>query len=103
MLFSTSNLAADPWSCHNYSQTAPPPQATGTRVQRKSYLPSPTHTDRVRQFRGRWRVLCFPSAGSAEDMFTSEGTGSRKAPSPLLVSTASGPPAGSASASAGLL
>ena len=42
-------------------------------------------------------MLCFPSAGSAEDMFTSEGTGARKAPSPLLVSTASGPPAGAAS------
>ncbi|GAB4813687.1 hypothetical protein N2152v2_000733 [Parachlorella kessleri] len=32
----------------------------------------------------RLRVLCFPNAGSAEDMYTSEGTGVRKAPSPLL-------------------
>ena len=30
-------------------------------------------------------VLCFPNAGSAEDMYTSEGTGRRRAPSPLLV------------------
>ncbi|KAF6253165.1 Alpha/Beta hydrolase protein [Scenedesmus sp. NREL 46B-D3] len=29
-------------------------------------------------------VLCFHSSGNAEDMFTSEGTGSRRAPSPLL-------------------
>ena len=32
------------------------------------------------------RVLCFPNAGSAEDMYTSEGTGARRAASPLLVS-----------------
>lgn len=32
----------------------------------------------------RWRVLCFANAGSAEDMYTSEGTGTRRAPSPLL-------------------
>jgi len=31
------------------------------------------------------RVLCFPNAGNAEDMFTNEGTGVRKALSPLLV------------------
>lgn len=36
----------------------------------------------------RVRVLCFHNAGSAEDMFTSEGTGARQSPSPLLVSTA---------------
>jgi hypothetical protein len=30
-------------------------------------------------------VLCFPNAGNAEDMYTSEGTGVRRAPSPLLV------------------
>lgn len=29
-------------------------------------------------------ILCFPSAGSAEDMYTSEGTGPRRSPSPLL-------------------
>lgn len=29
-------------------------------------------------------ILCFHSAGCAEDMFTSEGTGSRRAVSPLL-------------------
>lgn len=34
----------------------------------------------------RLRVLCFPNAGNAEDMYTSEGTGVRRAPSPLLVS-----------------
>ena len=34
------------------------------------------------------RVLCFHNAGSAEDMYTSEGTGARRSPSPLLVSTA---------------
>lgn len=33
----------------------------------------------------RWRVLCFPNAGNAEDMYTSEGTGKRRSPSPLLV------------------
>jgi hypothetical protein len=33
----------------------------------------------------RMRVVCFHNAGSAEDMFTSEGTGVRKAASPLLV------------------
>ncbi|CAL8468350.1 g7890 [Coccomyxa elongata] len=32
----------------------------------------------------RWRVLCFPNAGNAEDMYTSEGTGARKVSSPLL-------------------
>jgi hypothetical protein len=30
-------------------------------------------------------VLCFPNSGSSEDVFSSEGTGSRRAPSPLLV------------------
>lgn len=33
----------------------------------------------------RMRVVCFHNAGSAEDMFTSDGTGVRKAASPLLV------------------
>jgi surfactin synthase thioesterase subunit len=32
------------------------------------------------------RVLCFANAGNAEDMYTNEGTGPRRAPSPLLVS-----------------
>lgn len=31
------------------------------------------------------RIICFHSAGNAQDMFTSEGTGTRRAPSPLLV------------------
>ena len=31
------------------------------------------------------RVVCFPNAGNAEDMYTSEGTGVRRATSPLLV------------------
>ena len=30
-------------------------------------------------------MLCFANAGSAEDMYTSEGTGNRRAPSPMLV------------------
>lgn len=30
------------------------------------------------------RVLCFHNAGNSEDMYTSEGTGVRRAPSPLL-------------------
>lgn len=30
------------------------------------------------------RVVCFPNAGNAEDMYTSEGTGVRKVSSPLL-------------------
>ncbi|KAL3140709.1 hypothetical protein ABBQ32_005265 [Trebouxia sp. C0010 RCD-2024] len=30
------------------------------------------------------RVLCFHNAGSAEDMYTSEGTGTRRSSSPLL-------------------
>ncbi|PNH10334.1 Linear gramicidin dehydrogenase LgrE [Tetrabaena socialis] len=34
--------------------------------------------------RPRMRVLAFHSAGSAEDMWTSEGTGARRSPSPLL-------------------
>lgn len=29
-------------------------------------------------------MLCFANAGNAEDMYTSEGTGPRRAPSPLL-------------------
>jgi len=33
----------------------------------------------------RLRILCFPNAGNAEDMYTSEGTGIRRASSPLLV------------------
>lgn len=37
----------------------------------------------------RVRVLCFHNAGSAEDMYTSEGTGARRSPNPLLVSTKS--------------
>jgi surfactin synthase thioesterase subunit len=32
----------------------------------------------------RLRVLCFANAGNAEDAFTSEGTGARRSPSPLL-------------------
>jgi hypothetical protein len=35
----------------------------------------------------RLRVLCFANAGNAEDMYTNEGTGSRRAPSPLLASS----------------
>lgn len=31
------------------------------------------------------RVVCFANAGNAEDMYTNEGTGIRRAPSPLLV------------------
>lgn len=38
----------------------------------------------------RLRVLCFTSAGCAEDMFTSEGTGPRRAPSALLVGGSTG-------------
>ncbi|KAG1660251.1 hypothetical protein FOA52_007648 [Chlamydomonas sp. UWO 241] len=34
-------------------------------------------------------LLCFHAAGCAEDMFTSEGTGARRAPSPLLAWCAS--------------
>ena len=34
----------------------------------------------------RGYAICFHSSGNAEDMFTSEGTGVRRAPSPLLVS-----------------
>ena len=34
----------------------------------------------------RLQVLCFPNAGSAEDMYTSEGSGPRRVSSPLLVS-----------------
>lgn len=34
--------------------------------------------------RPRLRVVAFPNAGSAEDMYTSEGTGVRRASSPLL-------------------
>lgn len=30
-------------------------------------------------------MLCFPNAGNAEDMYTNEGTGPRRAVSPLLV------------------
>ena len=35
--------------------------------------------------RPKGRILCFHNAGSAEDMYTSEGTGSRRVMSPLLV------------------
>ena len=34
--------------------------------------------------REKFRILCFPNAGNTEDMFTSEGTGERRAKSPLL-------------------
>ena len=34
---------------------------------------------------GRLRVICFPNAGNAEDMYTLEGAGVRFVPSPLLV------------------
>ncbi len=34
----------------------------------------------------RLRLLAFHSSGNAEDMWTSEGTGARRAKSPLLVS-----------------
>ena len=34
--------------------------------------------------RAKFRILCFPNAGNTEDMFTSEGTGERRAKSPLL-------------------
>lgn len=37
-------------------------------------------------FSCRLRLLCFHNAGSSEDMFSSEGSGIRKAQSPLLVS-----------------
>ena len=30
------------------------------------------------------RILCFPNAGNMEDMYTHEGTGARRATSPLL-------------------
>jgi hypothetical protein len=33
----------------------------------------------------RLRLLAFHSAGNTEDMWSSEGTGSRRSPSPLLV------------------
>ena len=38
----------------------------------------------------RARVVAFPCAGSAEDMYSVEGTGVRKAASPLLVSERGG-------------
>ncbi len=41
-------------------------------------------------------MLCFPNAGSAEDMYTSEGTGARRSPSPLLVSNYRAAPASKA-------
>eukprot|EP00877_Chromochloris_zofingiensis_P014233 jgi/Chrzof1/9063/Cz03g34210.t1 len=38
----------------------------------------------TRAFFPRGTVLCFPSAGNAESMYTCEGTGPRRSPSPLL-------------------
>ena len=47
--------------------------------------PSGSLCSSIRPMACRLRVLCFPNAGNAEDMYTSEGTGPRRAPSPLLV------------------
>eukprot|EP00887_Chlorella_sp_A99_P001583 scaffold8.g1583.t1 len=67
----------------------------GLPTSAASQMPPPIETTFDRWFPGlalsrtscdspRLRVLCFSNAGSAEDMFTSEGTGARRAPSPLL-------------------
>lgn len=64
--------------------------------QTKPRLPPPSEDDFKKWFPGlalsktactspRFRVVCFANAGNAEDMYTSEGTGVRRAPSPLLV------------------
>lgn len=66
-------------------------------LQLQAAFPAPPAADFQKWFPGlpasktatdapRWRVLCFPNAGNAEDMYTNEGTGVRRAPSPLLVS-----------------
>jgi hypothetical protein len=68
----------------------------GTVVPQAHRLPSPDPEIFKRWFPGllmsrtecsspTLRIVCFPNAGNAEDMYTSEGTGPRRAPSPLLV------------------
>lgn len=71
-------------------------KGTVTGLPQLSRLPSPDLDTFKRWFPGlsmsrtecsapKLRILCFPNAGNAEDMYTSEGTGPRRAPSPLLV------------------
>jgi hypothetical protein len=63
------------------------PNAQCKRIAgRGQQRPSHAKTKLTLVVQHRYTVLCFPPAGCAEDMFTSEGTGARKAPSPLLVS-----------------
>eukprot|EP00877_Chromochloris_zofingiensis_P010927 jgi/Chrzof1/6088/Cz17g09080.t1 len=61
----------------------------------KTKWPQPSSDEFVKWFPGitisgtqtfvpRGAVLCFPSAGNAESMYTDESTGSRRSPSPLL-------------------
>ena len=70
--------------------------AKPTPAPKQPRLPPPDEATFARWFPGlplsrtarappRARVLCFANAGNAEDMYTSEGTGPRRAPSPLLV------------------
>ena len=70
--------------------------AKPTPAPKQPRLPPPDEATFARWFPGlplsrtarappRARVLCFANAGNAEDMWTSEGTGPRRAPSPLLV------------------
>lgn len=71
-------------------------------LQLQATFPAPAADDFHKWFPGlpasktatdspRLRVLCFPNAGNAEDMYTNEGTGVRRTPSPLLVSPGSDP------------
>ncbi len=72
----------------------PPPSPPSPSSPRPS-LPKPSKETFDRWFPGLQRsgtatdapskiLVCFPNAGNAEDMYTSEGSGTRKQPSPLL-------------------
>ncbi|PRW20885.1 Monothiol glutaredoxin- chloroplastic [Chlorella sorokiniana] len=71
--------AANDSSLADLAAHFPPPDAETFRKWFPGLALSRTACDNP-----RLRVLCFPNAGNAEDMYTSEGTGVRRAPSPLL-------------------
>lgn len=101
-----SDMTTRPWSDEDIRgyfdairQGKPPPDyTTGTtnRTNRtNTSLPKPSPATFDRWFPGLQRsgtateapskiIVCFPNAGNAEDMYTSEGSGARKQPSPLL-------------------
>ena len=59
------------------------PEARDDAATLKKWFPGLERSGTQRD-KPRMRVLCFPNAGNTEDMFTHEGTGERRAKSPLL-------------------